>query len=191
MRVHLVIEVSEAHRAQIEGIVAGATFGDPVPAPIDVLVQAVPSEADLEALVPGGAFVLPFAGLPAATRRRLRERPDVAVYNLHHNAPLVAEHAVALLLAASRRLVPLDAAMRRGDWTARYRPDSLPDPGGGRGPGGGLWRHRPADRSDPDGAGPDGPRDPPPGSVRPHRPTPPRSWTRGCPRPGPCSSPCP
>lgn len=36
------------------------------------------------------------------------------------NAPAVAEHTLALMLAALRRLVPLDAAVRRGDWSARH-----------------------------------------------------------------------
>jgi phosphoglycerate dehydrogenase-like enzyme len=46
--------------------------------------------------------------------------PQVAVHNLHHNAVAAAEMAVALMLAASKFIVPNDRALRRHDWTPRY-----------------------------------------------------------------------
>jgi phosphoglycerate dehydrogenase-like enzyme len=42
---------------------------------------------------------------------------------LHHNALPVAEHAIALLLAASKYLIPMDRALRADDWRPRYRPN--------------------------------------------------------------------
>jgi phosphoglycerate dehydrogenase-like enzyme len=39
---------------------------------------------------------------------------------LHHNALPVAEMALTLLLSAAKRVVPLDQALRRGDWRPRY-----------------------------------------------------------------------
>jgi phosphoglycerate dehydrogenase-like enzyme len=61
--------------------------------------------------------------LPPATRDLLRARPALQVFNLHHNAAPTAEMAVGLLLAAARRLVPCDQALRRGDWRPRYATD--------------------------------------------------------------------
>jgi len=47
-------------------------------------------------------------------------KPDLAVYNLHHNAAAAAELAVALLLAAAKTLIPVDRRLRSGDWRSRY-----------------------------------------------------------------------
>jgi phosphoglycerate dehydrogenase-like enzyme len=46
------------------------------------------------------------------------------VHNLHHNALPVAEHVIALLLAAAKSIVPMDRSLRRHDWTPRYEPDN-------------------------------------------------------------------
>jgi phosphoglycerate dehydrogenase-like enzyme len=51
----------------------------------------------------------------------MSEFPAVAVHNLHHNAGPVAEHAVALLLAAAKFIVPMDRSLRANDWTVRYQ----------------------------------------------------------------------
>jgi phosphoglycerate dehydrogenase-like enzyme len=88
---------------------------------IDVLVDARPSE-----LLDGAALahvIFPFAGLPPALGAALRERPRLTLHNAHYNAPFVAQHALALLLAAAHRLAPHDAALRRGDWGDRQRPE--------------------------------------------------------------------
>jgi phosphoglycerate dehydrogenase-like enzyme len=52
----------------------------------------------------------------------MREFPRVAVHNLHHNARPVAEHVMALLLAAAKFIVPMDRSLRQADWTPRYGP---------------------------------------------------------------------
>jgi phosphoglycerate dehydrogenase-like enzyme len=57
------------------------------------------------------------------TRELVAEFPHIAVHNLHHNALPVAEHAIALLLAASKFLMPMDRALREDDWRPRYRPN--------------------------------------------------------------------
>ncbi len=92
----------------------------------EILVDGYPTAEAIAALPPGATVVIPFSGLPSRTRDLLLGRPDLRVYNLHHNADLVAEHAVALLLAAGRCLIPMDAALRRGDWRPRYEPDPSP-----------------------------------------------------------------
>jgi phosphoglycerate dehydrogenase-like enzyme len=87
---------------------------------ITVLVAGVPEAEHLDALPRLRAVVIPWAGVHPTWRAHLASRPDVRLYNLHHNAAATAEMAVALLLAVWKRIVPSDAALRRGDWTARH-----------------------------------------------------------------------
>ena len=68
------------------------------------------------------ALIVPFAGVPDATLELLKQFPNVAAYNLHHNATSTAELAVSLLLTAAKLIVPQDKALRHGDWSARYAP---------------------------------------------------------------------
>lgn len=100
------------------------TIGEalPVPPAFDVLVTGVPTREQLAASPRLRALVIPWAGLPDRTRALLREFPGVAAYNLHHNAAPTAEMAMSLLLAAAKRLVPVDQRLRAGDWSDRYRP---------------------------------------------------------------------
>jgi phosphoglycerate dehydrogenase-like enzyme len=95
--------------------------------PCDVLVDGTPDRARIEASVGLRAVVIPYAGVPRATRELLRAFPAVEVFNLHHNAAPTAELAIALLLAAGKTLVPLDRALRRRDWRPRYAPERRDD----------------------------------------------------------------
>ncbi len=100
------------------------TFGETPPSDgrYEVLVAGHPTR-DMLAGAPGPrALVIPWAGLPAETRTLLREFPNLAVHNLHHNAIPTAEMTLALLLAAAKWIVPADRALRRGDWSPRYEP---------------------------------------------------------------------
>jgi phosphoglycerate dehydrogenase-like enzyme len=97
--------------------------GLPDPATYHVLVAGRPERAHLTASPRLEAVIIPWAGIPESTRALLHEFPGIKVYNLHHNALPVAEHAVALLLAAAKRLVPMDRALRSHDWRPRYRPN--------------------------------------------------------------------
>ena len=83
-----------------------------------ILVRGVVGPEDLAAST--RAVIIPYAGVPKRTRETLADRPDIALHNLHHNAAPTAETAVALLLAAARRIVPIDRAMRELDWRPRY-----------------------------------------------------------------------
>lgn len=87
----------------------------------DVLVSGRPTAQELAACPALRALVVPYAGVPRSTVELVRARPGLTLHNLHHNAAPTAEHAVGLLLAAARRIVPCDAALRRNDWTARYQ----------------------------------------------------------------------
>lgn len=93
------------------------------PSPADILISGRPSEELLQRVNPS-ALLIPFAGLPGATRALLLSRTDLRCYNLHHNAQAVAESAVGMLLALSRQLAPHDAALRAGDWRSRYAVDT-------------------------------------------------------------------
>lgn len=110
----------ETLRAHLDARV-NLTFGtDDVPAATVVLVAGRPT-ADLLAGLPAlRAVVIPFAGIPQETRAALADYPSLSLHNLHHNAPMTAEMAVALLLAAAKRLLPSDRVFRSHDWTPRY-----------------------------------------------------------------------
>jgi len=86
----------------------------------EVLVRGVVAPADLEGLPHLRAVIVPWAGVPERTCATLAGFPGVTLHNLHHNAAAAAEHAVALLLAAARSIVPGDRALRAGDWSPRH-----------------------------------------------------------------------
>jgi len=100
------------------------TTGREIPdrADYEVLVAGRLEEAHLDASPRLHTLLIPWAGLPETTRGLMRERPAVAVHNLHHNAAPTAEMAAALLLGAAKFLVPMDRALRTGDWSRRYDP---------------------------------------------------------------------
>lgn len=114
-----------ALHAQLEpGIRVTTGLALPDPATFDVLVAGRPTLAQLQASPNLRLLVIPYAGVPDDTRSLLLDPANglghVAVHNLHHNTVQTAEMALALLLAAARRIVPNDRALRRGDWTSRY-----------------------------------------------------------------------
>ncbi|MCA8910289.1 MAG: hydroxyacid dehydrogenase [Planctomycetes bacterium] len=88
-----------------------------------ILVAGRPEPELLEAGIELNTLVIPFAGLPKSTAELLADYPDIAVHNLHHNAPATAELALALLLAATKSVVPIDARFRKGDWSDRGQMD--------------------------------------------------------------------
>lgn len=100
------------------------SIGSDIPenADYDILISGRPSVELLEASPNLKAILIPFAGLPAETRERMTEYPQIAIHNLHHNAPPTAEMALALLMASARNLIPSDREFRQHDWTARYQP---------------------------------------------------------------------
>ena len=99
------------------------TTGQPsAPGTYQVLVAGRPRLEHLAASPELRILVIPYAGLPAATRELLLGFPKLAVHNLHHNAALTAEMAMALLLAAVKSVLPCDRALRQNDWRPRYNP---------------------------------------------------------------------
>lgn len=112
------------------------TAGGDLPDDVDVLIfpgAATPDRvyAAAAALPNLKALIMAYAGILPAQIDKMRVAfgdrlgSTVTLHNLHHNAPMTAEMGVALLLAATKRLLPADAKLRAGDW----RPRGLPFPG--------------------------------------------------------------
>lgn len=98
------------------------TFGETVDAAADILVCGRPSRAQLSSPALK-SLIIPWAGLPDATKALLKDTPDLSVHNIHHNAGLVAEMALNLLLSAAKLTLRYDRALRRNDWRLRYQPN--------------------------------------------------------------------
>jgi phosphoglycerate dehydrogenase-like enzyme len=90
------------------------------PEDVHVLIGGWAERAQLEACPGLRAVIVPFAGTPRQTVHLLRDFPQVTLHSLHYNVAPTAEMAVALLLAASKRLVALDQELRQFDWRSRY-----------------------------------------------------------------------
>jgi phosphoglycerate dehydrogenase-like enzyme len=92
------------------------------PAGCDILIAGRPQREQIMASPGLQALIIPWAGIPEPTRELMLQFPHIAVHNLHHNALPVAEHVMALLLAAAKFIVPMDRSLRAHDWRARYQP---------------------------------------------------------------------
>ena len=95
----------------------------PEQAEFDWLVEGVPTEEQLTASPRLLGVVVPWAGVSPRTLELVRRYPKLRLHNLHHNAPATAELALALLFAVARRVVPIDRALRAGDWVGRNDTD--------------------------------------------------------------------
>jgi phosphoglycerate dehydrogenase-like enzyme len=104
----------------------GLTLGPELPADpsYEILVSGRPEREQIAASPRLRAVLIPYAGLPASTRELMLEHPDIAVHNLHHNAAPTAELAITLMLAVAKRVIPIDRALRSGDWSPRYDDDA-------------------------------------------------------------------
>jgi phosphoglycerate dehydrogenase-like enzyme len=125
IRVHIISEPFENNKAVLEENLAQDVllgYGEVLPDPPDYqfLVAGRPPREFLEKGTALETLIIPWAGLPTETRELLEEFPHLAVHNLHHNAGPTAELALALLFAVSKRVIPLDRALRTYDWRPRY-----------------------------------------------------------------------
>ncbi|WP_420629832.1 NAD(P)-dependent oxidoreductase [Candidatus Leptofilum sp.] len=97
------------------------TIGElPDPAQYEILVNGRPTPQELSASPNLHTVIIPWAGLPEVTAERLKQFPHLKLHNLHHNAAVVAEGMLMLLLSVARLAVPADRALRKGDWRPRY-----------------------------------------------------------------------
>ncbi|MFP3854945.1 MAG: NAD(P)-dependent oxidoreductase [Anaerolineales bacterium] len=124
-RVHIVSNPEDWNTELLEDRLAPSiqlSFKDEEPGndKFKVLVAGRPDDALLELSPELERVIIPWAGLATETRRVLLSHPHVAVHNLHHNAEATAELGLALLLAAAKRLLPMDRSLRQGDWRPRY-----------------------------------------------------------------------
>lgn len=119
---HLLSEPEPEHRRLLDRLLPPGveiSTGDEVPPNCRLLVGGRPTREQLEGCPDLEAVLIPFAGIPARTRDLLREFPNLRVHNLHHNAAVTAEMAMALLLAAAKQVVPMDRKLRQGHWSGR------------------------------------------------------------------------
>ncbi|QXP85464.1 2-hydroxyacid dehydrogenase [Methylococcus sp. Mc7] len=86
-------------------------------ADFDILVSGEPTAGELEGSPRLRAVIVPWVGVPLATLDLMREFPQIALHNLPYNIGPTAEMAVALLLAAAKRIVPYDQRFRQGYWS--------------------------------------------------------------------------
>lgn len=100
-------------------LTAGLQISDP--SGCQVLIGGRPSQQQLASCPQLHTLIIPFAGLPAETRLACLRHPQLHVYNLHHNAHITAELAMALLFAAAKSVVLHDQQLRQGDWRLRYQ----------------------------------------------------------------------
>lgn len=123
IRVHIADEpdaMDELTSLLEPGVVVTTGSEPPPEARYSILVAGVPERRLVEASPELRTLVIPWSGVPNRTRELMAEFQHVSVHNLHHNAAQVAEMVMALLLAAAKRVVPMDRDLRRGDWSARY-----------------------------------------------------------------------
>jgi len=110
-------------QSQLEDAIT-ITAGEVVPETTEILVAGRPTEVQLLASPNLRTLIVPFAGIPDSTHDLMSRYPQISVHNLHHNADVVAEAALMLLLAAAKFTVPFDQSLRRHDWSKRYQQPS-------------------------------------------------------------------
>jgi phosphoglycerate dehydrogenase-like enzyme len=94
----------------------------PERADFDILVSGRPDKVQIDASTKLSTIIIPWAGIPEGLRELLLppEYSHISVHNLHHNATMVAEVALALLLAAAKHVILFDRSLRKHDWSPRY-----------------------------------------------------------------------
>lgn len=65
------------------------------------------------------AILIPYAGVHPSIRECCSKVEGMILANCHHNAPMTAEIAIALVLAATKRILRADRELREGNWRGR------------------------------------------------------------------------
>jgi phosphoglycerate dehydrogenase-like enzyme len=128
IRVHLGFSASEEfRRALAEHLPSSISLseGDRYRDDTEILVCGRPDRSQAIHLKNLRALIVPFTGIPPETLELARALPNVSLHNLHHNAEACAEMAIALLLAAAKRIVAADNHFRGQGWRARDEAPSL------------------------------------------------------------------
>ncbi len=87
---------------------------------VEVLMAYQISQALLEQATKLKHIQVPWTGSERLDFDLLRQYSHISVSNSHSNSLAIAEHAVSLLLAATKRITYRDSRMRKGDWSPRY-----------------------------------------------------------------------
>ncbi|MFX0117227.1 MAG: 2-hydroxyacid dehydrogenase [Candidatus Hodarchaeota archaeon] len=87
---------------------------------VEILISHKISAAFMEKAKKLRHIQVPWTGSEALDFSLLKQYPNITVSNSHSNSLAIAEHAVALLLAAAKRIPFRDSHMRKGDWSPRY-----------------------------------------------------------------------
>jgi len=112
--------VCRSHLAALNNAAIAVSFDGQPHAETAILIDGRPAAELLGSLAFLQAVIIPWSGVPHQAREVLGRFPHLRVHNLHHNAQATAETAFALMLAAAKRVVPLDRLLRRNDWSPRY-----------------------------------------------------------------------
>lgn len=96
------------------------SLGADVPVETELLITEYCPPEKLDQLTSLRVILFPCAGVPILMRPILLERQHIAAHNLHYNDISVAENAMALLLAAKKKIIPLDQHLRTGHWSAGH-----------------------------------------------------------------------
>lgn len=127
--VHLKGEFSSENLGLLQSLLGNGlriTSGDlPDADDVSILVGGIFSSEDVIRYPLLKSIIIPWAGVPAATLEAVRKHPDVSLHNIHHNSVSASEMALTLMLAAAKLIIPADQALRKNDWTPRYRPEGL------------------------------------------------------------------
>ncbi len=100
------------------------TSGPEVAPDAHLLVAGSVERAHLTASPQLRAVIVPYTGIAPGLRQVMLEFPHLALHNSRWPAIPTAEGALALLLAATKFVLPADRAFRRHNWEMRYRPSS-------------------------------------------------------------------
>ncbi len=100
--------------------IAEVGFGPEIHPQTGILIEGQLTEEHMAQAPLAEHVVIPFAGLQPKTREVLQKHPAVQAHNLHHNAAMTAEMAMALLLSCARRIVQLHNTFSHDDWEPRY-----------------------------------------------------------------------
>lgn len=129
LHVHLKGEFSEENLSLFQSLFGNGlriTSGDlPDTDDVSILVGGIFSSDDIIRYPLLTSIIIPWAGVPAATLETVRKHPRVSLHNIHHNSVSASEMALTLMLAAAKRIIPADQALRKNDWSPRYRPEGL------------------------------------------------------------------
>ena len=94
-------------------------------ADFDVMIDGAPEMEELEKYTRLKHIIMPWAGVSASLRDKIREFPHISLHNSHHNAVTTGEMGIALMMAAARSIPTVDRLMHDCDWSPRGNSDDI------------------------------------------------------------------